>query len=83
MEVNLEAPLDRRLFRKQETRWHFHKDILLRWNTHVLPCNYKYLAPYKKIADFSFVNDSNFDVKIKRLKKKIDHRLTKCPTNQF
>jgi uridine kinase len=75
MEVNLDTQLDRRLYRDEETRGYSREAILYQWNNHVVPCYDKYLAPYKKNADFSFENDSNFDSEFIRLKNEIDHRL--------
>lgn len=75
MEVNLVTQLDRRLYRDQETRGYSREAILYQWNNHVLPCYQKYLAPYKKNADFRFQNDSNFDEEFTRLKQEISFRM--------
>lgn len=75
IEVDQAVQLDRRLYRDQETRGYTREAILYQWNNHVLPCYEQFLAPYKKIADFSFKNEEDFEGEYSRLHAAIQTKM--------
>lgn len=75
IDVDEAIQLDRRLYRDQETRGYSREAILYQWNNHVQPCYEQFLAPYKKIADFSFKNEEDFDGEYTRLHGEIQSKI--------
>ncbi len=75
IDVDHKIQLDRRLYRDQESRGYTRDEILYQWNNHVLPCFEQYLAPYQKIADFSFRNEDDFEGEYERLHQAIQARM--------
>lgn len=77
MDVENDTQLERRILRDKTSRGYTKEAILYQWNNHVMPCFEKYLAPYKTLADYIFVNEHDFEEEFQKVIQVIEN------TNEF
>ena len=75
IEAKDDIMLQRRLIRDKSERGYDAKDVLYKYEHHIMPSYQKYIAPYKEIADLIIPNNTDFDSALKVVEAFIGSKL--------